>query len=108
MAGRKVFQLAIGAVGAPPRDLADLAKTPRIDDRREPRPRVHLAAPMLARDLFRTAHLLGHRPPCGEFVHFLFPAHGGEASLRCRKRHAIIAETESERASWRERVGQYV
>ncbi len=78
----KVFQLAIGAISRAPGDLADLAKAARIDNRGDPRPRIHLAAPVLARDLFLAAHLLGHRAAHGEFVDFFFPAHDVKASLR--------------------------
>ena len=39
-----------------------------------------LAAPMLARDLLRPAHLLGHRAPRGEFIDLFLPAHGREAN----------------------------
>src|SRR3546814_7989112 len=51
IARRQILQRAIGTIGPPPRDLADLAKAARIDDRIEPRPRVHLAPAVLARDL---------------------------------------------------------
>jgi hypothetical protein len=79
---RQIFEFAIGAIRPPPRDLADLAKAARIDDRREPRARVHLAAAVLARDLLFAAHLFGHRAPRGKLVDFLFPAHADQASLR--------------------------
>src|SRR3546814_14251455 len=64
----EVFQLAVLAIAPAPRDLPDLAKAPRIDDRVQSRPRIHLAAPMLPRDLFLAAHLLGHRAALPEFV----------------------------------------
>ena len=72
---RQILELAISAIFAAPRNLADLAKASCIDDPREPCPRVHLAAPMLPRDLFRAAHLLGHRAALPEFVDLFFPAH---------------------------------
>ena len=79
---RQIFEFAVCSIFAAPCDLADLAKAARIDDAGEPRPRVHLAATMLPRDLFFPAHLLGHRPALPELAHFFFPAHGREAILR--------------------------
>src|SRR3546814_21021823 len=81
------------AIFAAPRDLADLAKAARIDDPREPRPRVHLAAPMLPRDLFLATHLFGHRAARGEFIDFFFPADCAQVILRSRKSQVIFART---------------
>src|SRR3546814_5407901 len=77
-----VDQRALCVVGTPPGNLANLAKTAVVDHPRKPRPRVHLAPAVLARDLVFAAHLFGHRPPRGEFVDVFFPAHGGKAILR--------------------------
>src|SRR3546814_619123 len=77
-----VDQRALFVVGTPPDNLANLAKTAVVDHPRKPRPRVHLAPAVLARDLVFAAHLFGHRPPRGEFVDVFFPAHGGKAILR--------------------------
>ena len=82
VARRQVFQLAVGAIFSAPRDFPDLAKAACIDDAREPRPRIQLAATMLPRDLFLAAHLLGHRAARGEFVDFFFPTHAAKAILR--------------------------
>src|SRR3546814_11599347 len=61
-----VDQRALFVLGTPPGNPANLAKTAVVDHPRKPRPRVHLAPAVLARDLAFAAHLFGHRPPISD------------------------------------------
>jgi len=68
--GGDAGQLAIFVIVALARNLSDLAETAFVAQRRQPRAGVHLPAPMLPRELFRPAHLLGERFPAAQFIEF--------------------------------------
>ena len=73
--GKDAGEIAVLVIRTASCDLADFAESTIVAQRGEPGACVHLAAPMLAGDLIRAAHLFGQRLAVAQFFQFLVPAH---------------------------------
>ena len=75
VARREILERSVLGISPASGNLADLAEAALVDNARNPRPCVELAAAMLAGNFLLATHFLGEPLALGQFFKFGFPCH---------------------------------